>query len=679
LEHVLPPIVRFEDYQADLQTGELRKNGTKIRLSGQPFQILALLLEKPGELITREELRTRLWPDEVFIDFDHSLNAAVNKLREALCDSTNDVRFIETLPKRGYRFIAPVYSASVPSQHSTPEVAAPGIQIHAGAGEIKPAKINESDGSNEISSSVLSDSPAKFVPPKLTPPFPLRSKTFSGNRRLQVSAALALGIVFAVVAMGAMFLFSSRSATHNLQSPIRSVAVLPLENLTGDPTQEYFADGMTDALITELAQVRGLKVISRTSVMHYKGARKTLPEIARELSVDAVVEGTVTRSGEDVKITAQLIRASTDNHLWAASFAGLRQDIPSLQAKVAREVTRQISDQLLPAENNPGSKTAVNAEAYDDYLKGVYFLNQQSPDGVRTAIRYFQAAVEKDRNFAAAYSRLASCYGLLASMSEIPPVEAYARGKEAAQKAAALDDNLDQAHTDLAWIAVLDWDWTRAENEYKRAIQINPNSVETRVSYFYLLLILGKSEESAQEERAATMLDPLSFDTLMLSIANDYYRRQYNEGVPKARSAIELYPRVSAFHVFLSNFYTAQGRDKSSAEEILRAEETGGASLDRLAALKVAFEAAGAKGLRRKRIELNEKLAGKQAANSYDLAIDCAAIGDGDQALVWLERAFQAHESKIILIGVEPIFDSIHSDPRFASLLNQMGLSPKHA
>jgi len=522
--------------------------------------------------------------------------------------------------------------------------------------------------------------PAGTTDAPLIPGLPEVVRPDAPMRRMAARAALALMLVLTLAA-GLTWFMRARTNRKpaSANGDLRSLAVLPLENLTGDPSQEYFADGMTDALITELAQVRGLKVISRTSVMHYKGARKTLPEIARELGVEAVVEGTVSRSGDAVKITAQLIRASTDTHLWAASYARAPQDVLRLQAEVAREVTHEISDQLVPVENTAGSKPTVNPEAYEAYLKGVYFLDKQSSDGVRTAIRYFQGAVEKDHNFAAAYSRLASCYAFLSGMSEIPYGEAYARGKEAAQKAAALDDNLDRAHTALAWIAVLDWDWPRAENEYKRAIQINPNSANAHVGYFYLLLILGKLEESTQEEQAAKVLDPLSPDTLMMSISNSYYRRQYDDGLIKARSAIERYPQVSVFHVLLSNFYAAQGKEKPAAKEILLAEETGGASPERLAALRGALKAVGPKGLRRKRIELNEKLAGKQFMNAYDIAIDSAVVGDSEQAIGWLEKALQARDSKIPLIAVEPVFDRLRSDPRFADLLRQMRLPRTHS
>ena len=482
----------------------------------------------------------------------------------------------------------------------------------------------------------------------------------------------------AILAVAAIIYLTARSRAWSAPSKIKSLAVLPLENLTGDPSQDYFVDGMTDALITELAQVQGLKVISRTSAMHYRGTRKTLPEIARELNVDAVVEGTVARSGDQVKITAQLIRASTDAHLWAGSYARLQSDILPLPAEVARELTHQISGQLAPVENKPESPRQVNPEAYEAYLRGLFFWNKESPEGTRTAIRYFQAAIEKDRNFAAAYSRLASCYVSLAFMSEMSSGEAYTSAKEAVEKAVALDNNLDHAHTALAGIAMSDWDWTRAETEYRRALQLNPNSVNAHVGYFYLFLILGKLEDAAREERAATASDPLSLHTLSIGLSSAYYARRYDDGLIKARTAIELYPQVSVFHVFLSDFYAAQGKDQLSAEEILLAEESGGASSERLAALKAANQMAGPRGLRLKRIELNKKTAASQSMDAYDIAIDCAAVGDGDQAIVWLERALRTHDAKISLIGVEPIFDGLRSDPRFVALLRQMGLNPSH-
>ena len=609
----------FGDFVLDLQTGELRKNGIKLKIHGQPVQILEMLLERPGQLITREELQKKLWPSDTFVDFETSLNAAVRRLREALNDSADKPRYVETLARRGYRFIGEVERVEEPSAE------------HHGRSEARYVWIG----------------------------------------------AVSLALALAGLAGLAVYAFRQRAGVDASRSPIRSLAILPLENLTGDPAQEYFADGMTDALITELAQVHGLKVISRTSVMHYKGAKKTLPEIARDLNVDAVVEGTVGRSGNEVKITAQLIRASTDTHLWAASYARVQQDVLRLQSEVAQDVTRQISEQLVPVERRSGPKPEVNPEAYDAYLKGVFFLNKESPAEVRSAVRYFKGALEKDGNFAAAYSGLASCYVSLAFMTEMTSGEAYAAAKGAAEKAVSLDDNLDQAHTALAWTSLWAWDWAKAETEFARAIQLNPNSESAHIGHFHLLLVLGKTDESIQEESTVRLLDPLSANSLSVGLSSAYHRRRYEDGIVKARTAIELYPQVSIFHVLLSNMYAAQGKDELAVEEMLVAEEIDGCSPDRLATLRGAFKTAGPNGLRRKRIELNKVLAAKQSMTAYDIAIDYAALGDGDQAITWLGRALEVRDPKASLIGVEPIFDGIRSKPGFVGFLRRMKLDPR--
>ncbi len=664
--------IRFGAFDVDLRSGEIHKHGIRLKLQDQPFHVLTVLLERPGDIVTREELRQRLWPADTFVDFDAGLNSAIKKLRNALGDSAGEPRYVETLKRRGYRFVSLVDNVVAALPIETLETTGPGIQRDENV--IQRTATSGTACSSGISSSTVPYSGGEFVPLNPVKLFPLLPRMHIGTRRRQRKVGFTLGIAVTALALGTMLWVGSRRESRNLSAPIRSIVVLPLDNLTGDPSQEYFSDGMTDALITELAQVRGLRVISRTSAMHYKGARKTLPEIARELNVEGVVEGTVASNGDDVKITAQLVRASTDTHVWAASYAGVQQDVLRLQAEVVREVTHHISGQLVPVDNTAESRPAVNPEAYDAYLKGLFYWNKESPAEVRTAIRYFQQAIEKDPNFAAAYSRLASSYASLAFMSEMPSSDAYAAAKQAADKAVALDDNLDHVHTALAWIALADWNWTRAETEYKRAIQLNPNSVNAHIGYFYFFLVWGKSDEAAREERAAVASDPLSIHTLSVSLSSAYHRRQYDEGLAKARTAIELYPQVSVFHVLLSNFYAAKGEDELSAKEILLAEEASGAPPERLAALRAANAIAGSKGLRRKRIELNKKVAANQSMNAYDIAIDCAAVGDSQQSIVWLERAFRAHDPKISLIGVEPIFDNIRSDPRFVSLLHQMGL-----
>jgi TolB-like protein/DNA-binding winged helix-turn-helix (wHTH) protein len=633
---------RFGAFEVDLRSGEVHKHGIRLKLQDQPFQVLALLLEHAGDVVTREELRQKLWPADTFVDFDTGLNSAIKKLRDVLGDSAEEPRYIETLPRRGYRFIGEL-------KNGVPERGVEASSETAVAPEFPV-----------VASSVASSAAiARF-------PF---------GRILKLSAGLA--ICFAVLLTVALRTSAWRkSLVGGAPVRVQSIAVLPLENLSGDPSQEYFADGMTDALITKLANIRKLRVISRTSTILYKGKGKSLPQIARELNVDAIVEGTVARSKDQVKISAQLIYAPSDSHLWSASFSGSTRDVLELEDKVAADITTQIRNNLnLPERDGQRKPWTTNPEAYDAYLRGVYLLNKQTPDDVKMAIRYFQQAIAKDPAFAAAYARLSFSYSLLSTSSAMSSAETYKPAKLAAQKAVALDDNLDQAHTALANVAsYYEWDWSGAEAEFKRTIQLNPNSTVGHIAYSNLLQILGRSRESLEEERAARMLDPFSVTTLAVSVINSYHRRQYDGGLVQGREALALYPGISVFHVYLSNLYAAQGQDKLSAAEILLGEESRGATPERVAALKVANESAGLRGLRLKRIELNKKAAGKESSNAYDIAIDCAAVGHTDEALFWLERAFQVRDAKIVLIGVEPIFDGLRSNRRFTRLLSQIGL-----
>jgi len=635
---------RFGAFEVDLRSGEVHKHGIRLKLQDQPFRVLALLLERPGDVVTRDELRQKLWPADTFVDFDTGLNSAIKKLRDVLCDSAEGPRYIETLPRRGYRFIG---------------------EIKNGVPERSVDVPSKADGAPEfpaVASSVASSAA-------------IANSRFPFGRILKLSAGLA--ICFAVLLTVALRTGAWRKSRLGA-TPVRvqSIAVLPLENLSGDPAQEYFADGMTDALITKLAGIKSLRVISRTSTMLYKGKSKTLPEIARELNVDAVVEGTVAQSNDHIKISAQLIYAPTDSHLWSASFSGPKRDILELEDKVAADITTQIRNNLnLPEREGPRKPWTTNPEAYDAYLRGTHALNSQTPDDIRMAIHYFQEAIEEDQGFAVAYARLSFAYSLLSTLSEMPSAETYQPAKLAAQKALALDNSLDQAHAAVAYVHVYyEWDWEGAEAEYKRTLQLNPNSAVAHIAYSSMLQILGRTSESLEEERAAKMLDPLSVNSLSYSAMNSYFRRDYDKGLAQAREAQSLYPAISAFHTYLSDFYGAKGQDKLAAEEILLNEELGGASPERLAALKASNEAAGIRGLRLRRIELNKKAAGKKSSNAYDIAIDCAAVGNTDEALVWLERAFQVRDSKMPLIGVEPIFDELRSNRRFTQLLHQMRL-----
>ena len=489
---------------------------------------------------------------------------------------------------------------------------------------------------------------------------------------------LTLAALGLVLAGGLARLWHQRSTQPPTSAglPIRSLAVLPLVNLSGDHDEDYLADGMTEALITELAQVRGLRVISRTSTMQYKDTKKSLPEIARELQVDAIVEGAVAHEGNEIKITAQLIRATTDTHVWAASYARVQRDVLRLQTEVAEQIARQIGNELTPSERKRSSGApTIDPEAYEAYLKGTYFFNKATPDAARTALHYYQAAIGRDPNYASAYAKIAQCYLFLSLMSEVSTAEASAPAREAAEKAVALDENLDEAHHSLGDTAQwYEWDWIKADREYRRAIELNSNDASARLGYSHLLLFMGKLKASAEELRKARELDPISLTMYVALVYQLYVTREYDQALHEARKGLELYPDAPLLHSMLSGIYTQTQQPRLAAEEALKTEEYWGASQERMAALRHAYKTAGAKGLVRTRIALNSKSAGQPSLSAYDVAYDYAVLGDKDHSLYWLERVYRVHDLRLPYLRVDPVFESVRADPRFLALMKRAGI-----
>ena len=429
-------VIRFGVFEVDLQAGDLRKSGVKVKLQEKPFQVLAMLLERPGEVITREELQQRLWPD-VNVDFEHSLSTAIKKLRDALDDSADTPRYIETKPGRGYRFIAPVEGME---RRAWPRIQA-------------------------------------------------------------FSLALVAAVILVAVLVG-LNLGGLRDKLLGSPAPgeITSIAVLPLKNLSGDTEQEYFVDGMTEALITELSKIGALKVISRTSAMRYKETDKSLPEIARELNVDAVVEGPALHIGERVRITVQLIEAASDRNLWADNYDRELSDVLAMHSEVAQAIAREIKIAVTPGEETRlASARAVNPEAYAAYLKGRFHWYKNTPEDVDTAMKYFQLAINKDPNYALAYTGIAYVWGSRVHFGFVRPRDTFP-GKAAALKALELDDTLSEAHEVFANDKFFsDWDWSAAEREYKRAIELNPNNPDARAFYSLFLTSMGRPQEALAE------------------------------------------------------------------------------------------------------------------------------------------------------------------------------------
>jgi TolB-like protein/DNA-binding winged helix-turn-helix (wHTH) protein/Flp pilus assembly protein TadD len=638
-DHQVRGRLRFGVFELDLRAGELRKHGLRVRLQEQPFQVLAALLEHPGEVVTREELQKKLWPADTFVDFDHGLNKTINKIREALGDSAESPRFVETVARRGYRFLAEVKVADATPARGT----APATQPHP---------ITETRE--------RPDPTGKPPTPKSAPP------------RLvwKIAALMAL---LATASLATWKLYSWKHP-----SPIiRSLAVLPLESLSSDASQDYFADGMTDELISDLGQISALRVISRTSVMAYKRARKPLPQIARELDVDAVVEGTVLRSGDQVRITAQLIEAATDKHLWSQSYEGQLRDTLALQNQVARAIADQIRINLNSQEQAAlKSVRVVNPEAYESYLKGRYFWNKRTADGLKVALAYFNQAIEQDPKYAQSYSGLADTYALLGDWqyAVMTPKEALPKAKAAAIKALELDSTLGEAHNSLAFcLDGFDWDFPSAGKEFRRAIELNPGYATTHHWYAWHLSLLGRYDEAIAEMRKAESLDPLSLiinadlaELLLLA-------HSYDESMLQSRKTIEMDPNFALAHNQLGQAYLQKQMRDEAITELQKAVQLSAGSPTCMANLARAYAASGKMSEAAKLLSDLKKRSNPGYSHASEIAVIYAALGEKNQAMSWLEKGFEERFNPGVLL--RPGFDSLRSDPRFQELVRRIGLS----
>jgi TolB-like protein/DNA-binding winged helix-turn-helix (wHTH) protein/Tfp pilus assembly protein PilF len=595
-------VFRFGEFVVDTRTGELINAGRRTQLRDQPLQLLLALLERPGELIRREELTRRLWPADTFVDFDRGLNKAMNHLREALSDSADHPQFIETLPRKGYRFIAPVRSD---------------------AEDVEPA----ADG----------------VP------------TARSRRRvwLVIAAFFAAIVAIAIDVGGVHRLSGGRPAA---VPHIASLAVIPLENLSGDPEQEFFADGMTDALITDLAKMGSLRITSRTSVMRYKATKQTIKDIGRELDVDAVVEGTVTRAGSRVRITAQLIQVSTDMHLWAETYERDLSEVLELQRAVATDIARRIDVMVRPLDR----PHLVQPEAYGFYLKGRYAFYQYTSQGWQRAIEHFTRAIEHDPTFASAYAGLANTYLVAGAYDAIPADEALTRGKATAAKALELDDRLAGAHYALATAYTwYDWDWQRAEREFRRALELDPNDALGRNWHGGYLSLRRRHQEAIAEHERARDLDPQSLIVNANLTRALYWARRYDEAITQARRTLELDPRFGIALFWLEGSLRHQGLLQEAVA--LRQEV---ATPERAQIIARTFERDGFPAL------LRECGAAYRNSGSPVIAARCyAQSGDTGEALALLEACSLRRCSSLVNVMVEPDFDVLRQELRFQQLL----------
>ena len=651
---ITPRVVRFGVYEVDLRTSELRKQGRKIKLQEQPCRILAILLEQRGEVVTREELRRRLWSDDTFVDFDHSLNTAVMRLREALSDSSDNPRFIETLPRHGYRFIAPVEEVSSAEQSAAGDAtSAPEAESGVSLADFLPSSPTTEHSKQE-----------------------LKNKSNVLRRTLVLAGLLGL----AVVAISVLEFRHLRNSTGSISPPhqIKSVVVLPFENLSGDKDQQYFTDGMTDELIANLAKIRVLRVISRTSSMEYQGTHKTLSEIAHDLKVDAVVEGTVLRSGNRVRITAELVQVATDRHLWAETYESQLGDVLSLQSQVASAIVNEIRINLTPEEQHELASTRpVSAEGYEDYLKGRYYWNKRSEEGLRKAIEYFQLATQKDPRSALAFAGLADCYSIIGSaiVGTVPSVDVAAKAKTAALKALELNPSLAEAQTSLATVQFnYDWDWASAASGFQRAIDLNPSYATAYQRYSLYLMAMGRPQESLAQMNRARELEPLSVSVNFSLGWRLYMARQYEQAIQQLQNTLEMDPNFALPHMVLGQAYEQKGSHEKAIAELQNAARISHDSPPMLGALGHGYGIVGKKGEAESILSRLLKQSKKEYVSPFYIALVYAGLHEDEQALDWLEKAYQDRSNPIVFLKVDPQMDSLRATSRFQAILHHLAL-----
>jgi TolB-like protein/DNA-binding winged helix-turn-helix (wHTH) protein/Flp pilus assembly protein TadD len=626
-------VFRFGDFDLDLASAELRRHGIRIQLQSQPLKILALLLEHSGEVVGREVIRENIWPDGTFVDFEHGLNTAIRKLRKALDDDAANPKLIETIPRIGYRFMGAVTSSGYES--------------------------------NPVDSGPSDDAAAQSI----FPTHPAASQTSSSTHWGLIGTAVVVVIAVSVFLAWKHFSPVRQPITARV---IHSVAVLPLENLTGNPDQEYLVDGLTDSLITNIAKIRSLAVISRTSVMAYKNTHKPMREIARELNVDAVVEGSVSESNGIMRVNAQLVRGDSDTHLWAGQFEGDLKNVLRLQSEVTESIATQIHAEIVPT-NRPDAPLnfGVNSQAYEPYLRGEYFLNKRDNDSFATAIGYFQQAIAADPNFAQAYSGLADCYIL--QVLNGAPADRFEKARAAAEHSLSLDEDLPEAHASLGSLnALYDRKWPDAEREFQRAIELNPSFATAHQWYAVLYLApLGRLDEALVEIERAHELDPLSAIILTDRGFVHYLRREYSMAIQDFQKTLELDPTFVPAHFRLANAYEKLGRfdeDMKQREAIARIDQ----SKLRPSAedIEKAYQSGGFQAFQKVMDSTDSKFDDVNA----DFGKLRASEGDINGAFQIFFKLNGKHDTGLFYILVEPEFDPIRSDPRYEKLLHQVGV-----
>ena len=647
-------VFQFGDFKLDCDRFELRRGERTVKLERKPMELLILLAAKNGDLLTRAEIVERLWDSEVFVDTEHGINTAVRKIREVLRDDPAQSRFVQTVTGKGYRFIAPVVEVPAPLPEERRLSSEESRNRRVGDPPAAPAGPSafpiQTPVSDEAKSSGEKDA---------------RRFSLSG-RWIWLAMAAALGCLVVAISLGARSL-RDRSLNRAAGPKISSLAVLPLDNLSGDPGQNYFADGMTDELTTMLAKNSTLRVVSRTSVMQYKGARRPLPEIARELGVDGILEGSVERTGDKVHMTIQLIQGPSDTHIWAESYDRDANDVVSLPREAARTIAKKLNSVVV--EQAP--QRYVSPEAHDAYLRGRYLWFAGKNE---EASKYFRKATELQPDYAPGWAGLSTYYGQGAG-GELYPKDAIANEVEAASKAVELDESLPWAHLSLGAAMFFSWNWPRAEQEISRAIELDPNFGEAYHFRSKMLSAFGRNEEAIEAEKKAMELDP--FERPFAMAFTYFLARQYDAAINEARLRLETRPDDIILHWALWEAYRRKGAEKEAAQELEKSVLLQGWT-NSAAAIHRQFERGGYKAVVVGQVDYYKKLSEKQYVSALQRATYNAQLGRREETLALLEEGYQQHDPELLWIQNDPAYDFLHGDERYRSIIRRIGLPPAY-
>jgi TolB-like protein/DNA-binding winged helix-turn-helix (wHTH) protein/Flp pilus assembly protein TadD len=619
--------IRFGPFELDSASCELRKNSIRLKITGQPLQILGMLVERSGAMVTREELRERLWAADTFVDFEHSLNTAIKRLRRVLDDDPEHPRYVETVPRHGYRFIGVIETEPGDQQ----DVQRPGFRV---------------DGSPEFSPPVTSAEPARS-----------RKRTWVWIALLIVLSAL----------LGSLSLRFLRPAPPRTTS----VAVFPFVNASGDDNLDYLGDGLADNIIDQLSQLRGFDVVAWSLASRYRS--KDPASAGKELGVGAVLTGSVTKDGNDVVVRSELLDPVTRRHLWGQEYTRNLADLRSLQFEITSDIARRLGLQLTDGEKQRLDKQrADNPEAYELYLKGRYYSAKGTKEGLAKGLECLQQATEKDPNYALAYSGLAYYY-FVAMDWLLPPREANEKSRAAAEKALSLDDSLAEAHTMLGIVHwTYDWNWVAAENEFRRAIELNPSYAPAHQFYGLYLASLGRSDEAISESRRALALDPLSSE-LNGFLGQVLERTRHTAAaIRQQQKTVELDPNNWFSHLGLGFAYL-QGKQYPDAIAELNLAVRLENNPDALGALGLAYGLSGDRSHAEAILLALQRRSAKSYVPPYDFAQLYIGLGDRDKAFQWLERARQDRGFAVAWLNVATDVDSLRADPRFKELLRPIG------